>query len=674
MNKNRDHATALTENTTAEYNMYNPMNIKARRAVYDVFVKDTAEHILIGNTIADALDKRLMVVRRDSLDLRSNLDITIPETAVPESKFKIAIEDFDELTRKKLWGYRRAAIRAALLSTLVSTKVNKKKLGFRLNASMEAIVDIVLSVGSNDVTLSQIIHRVSPVIGVEQYVTKEGNVRPSNAWLNDELALQLVSELAELDYLDITIKAKTHMVRLNDKVLKGLDHTKLGEMSATAKFLSMSTVLTEKATIPKNLISRSSWWYDTPDLSLDQIEFVEAMNDIKYGFVEDAETKIEEAFKTHLKVDTLDQSSKTRVKEFQRQIRVSHANGGHYVSGKFDSSLRWYYGSEIGQVQTSKELRRLVTFDGIKDPVKWDFRNNVVQMYSILTGIRSLGHYVGLTDAEEQLGDLRTLIAQRLNTELGVTSFNKDNVKPLFMIWAYNAGQKRLMSGVLRTETNFFTGKDMVVQKVDGLGKLAGDSTDQVWEVWNNILNELVPGIVAIKMVFKKLFKANPIEEISWTTPDNSVAQYASVVTNSEPLHWIDSKYKMHTHTHYRKEIVAGEKNTGGLPRIIHSFDAYVMRQLVIRAKRLGIVIVPNHDSFIFDREHETTVFGLVDTILNELRESSALDDVVRELNVKKADLTLLDSEGKTVTVSTFGGVLSFDDIKAGTPLAPEDM
>ncbi len=660
----------------SECEAYNPASQAMRRAEYNSSIVGIATTILNGNTIENGMENVLKLARLDSLKLRGQLSLdSMPETAVSEDSYGKAIADYSELTRKKLWGYRRAAIRTALLGTILSSTVNKKKLGFRLQKCMEAIVDVVLSVGDNEVTLSQIVHRISPIVAVDQYVTKEGVLRASSHWLNDELALQFVNELAEQDYLDVHISDKTHMVRITNRIVDGLDKAELVELSRTAKFLALNTILTKAPGMRKDMISRRSWWYDTPELSDDQIEYANIMNNVKYGFTDTAEDEVEELFRLHLKVDVLPTWAKTRVDEYKAQIRASRLNGGHYVAGKWDSATRWYYSSDIGQVQTSKHLRSIVTYDGMSNPVKYDFRNNVVQMYSLLTGVRSLGHYVGLTPANEQLGDLRELLASRMNSELNVSSFNKDNVKPLFMIWAYNAGQRRLMGGVVKTETDFITGRVTTKQTVKGLYAIANiDDEDRVWDAWTSILNELVPSIVGLKMLFRKLFKANPISEISWTMPDGTIAQYASVATIDEPLHWVDSKYKMHTHTHYRKHISIGEKNAGGLPRIIHSFDAYVKRQLVVRAHRLGFTVVPNHDSFIFDECHKAQFDELVDTIFNELRESEALSSIVKELNVAGQDLTILDGENNVVTTASFGDTLSSADVLSGTPTAMEEM
>lgn len=655
--------------------IYNPSNKSDLKVEYKSTLVDMADAILEGNEVLVCIERAIGVARIDSLKLRNTLDMDIPRTDVPEDDYALAIKDYSEKDRSTLWQYRRIAIRLSLLSTLVDSKLNKKKFSFRLQKVMETILDIILSLGKEDVTLSQVVHGISSIVGVNKVVTKEGKELDSDAWINDELALQLISELAEQDYLEVKPKGKIHTVRLNGVQSEKLSKDNVAYMSSLAKFLGMSTINTSVPSVELQRTSKSSWWYVTPNLCADQLEFISVMHNIKYEFGEVTTEEMTELYRCHLKLNSLPLWAKRRVSEYMAQIKASKANGGHYISTKDDSATRCYMNGEIGHFQTSKSLRSIVRLSDVKDPVKWDFRNNVVQMYSVLMRVRNLGRYVGLTQDSDQFGDLRAILAETMNKELGVSSFNKDNTKPLFMIWAYNAGKKRLMNGVTKTETSFFTGEEYEKLKTPGLIAIAAiEDEDKVWNVWSSTLNKLVPSIVALKMLFNKLTEGNPVTEVSWTLPDGAIAQYSSAETVKKALYWVSSSYSKHTHTHYRKEIKEGAKNTGLLPRIIHSFDAYVMRQLVIRAARLGIVIVPNHDSFIFGKCHEETVFSIVDTILIELLNSNIFESVVKDLNTNKVDLTLVDGSGTVVKVTSFGDRLTAEDIIAGSAMAPEDM
>jgi len=465
----------------------------------------------------------------------------------------------------------------------------------------------------------------------------------------------------------------THMISIPDNYSDLIPSSTKEYLAKLASFLQMNTILLEPASIQKSMISRSSWWYNTPTLSQDQIDFINIMHSTKFEFKEDALDRLEECYKEHLKIDTLKDWHYTKLAHYRHQIQASLDNGGHYVAGRFDSALRWYFISDIGHFQTSKALRSLVKVSNIVKPIKYDMTNNVVQMYATVLGLRDLGQYVGLT--ANKVGDLRQIIADRMNAELGIDTFTKDNTKPLFMIWAYNAGKRRLMEGTYKVETDFFTGRDNIIQVVDGLQILAdGIDPDKVWSTWNNILTELVPSIVALKRVFNLLTRANPFEVAKWTLPDGSIAQYASVELMEKQLHWVSSDLKTRTHTHHRKELVAGTKSAGLLPRVIHSFDAYMMRQLVIRCAQQGIVVVPNHDSFIFDEVYTDVIMSLAKDLFIEILESTAFSDIVTELNLVKASLALRDQNNEPITVDRFGDKLTPLAIRLGTPMEIEEI
>ena len=53
-----------------------------------------------------------------------------------------------------------------------------------------------------------------------------------------------------------------------------------------------------------------------------------------------------------------------------------------------------YTQAEIGGLQTSSALRALVKVSGIDNKVKYDVRNNVVQMYALLMKTENLAKYV----------------------------------------------------------------------------------------------------------------------------------------------------------------------------------------------------------------------------------------------------------------------------------------
>lgn len=610
----------------------------------------------IEASITKASIERLKLV--SSSEILSSLT-----TMVSDEVFKKAIATMTEEDRKLAWKYRALEIRIILLKTILS---NPKKINFLVTTTLESLVRACFNNGSESITMSQLVHDMK--LSATVYVDRLGVEHQGNKWLSDELRLQFISELAEMDYINVRISHKTHMVSIPKKY-SDMIPTEIGSRLARAALvLSRKTILVEPADIDKDMISKSSWWYKTPMLSADQIEFVTAMHSLKWEFVPNALELIEDAYKSHLEVSVLPTWALSRLEEYKAQIRASFANGGHYIAGKFDSALRWYWQSEIGHTQTSEAMRNLVKPQGMSSVVKYDMSNNVVQMYAVALKDRSLAKYVGLVSDTEIVEDLRLQLAKYMNKNLDIDVFHKDNIKPLFMVWAYNAGAARLLDGVYSEEQHFFTGETVRVLKVEGLRSIVTSSgkkipDDTIMAVWNAILNKLVPTIVELKRVMSRIVKGNPFTEASWVLPDGAIAQYASVELASEELHWVSSTGRTHQHTHHRKELVPNAKAAGLLPRSIHSMDAYMMRQLVIRAKRLGIVVVPNHDSFMFDEVHTDTMFRLVRELFIELMESNVFYGIVQQLNTNRVTESGEYIERELLTAS---------DILVSTPMKPE--
>jgi hypothetical protein len=581
---------------------------------------------------------------------------------ISEADFARTVTSLKDDDRKIAWTYRRIALRRILLHTILT---NKKKVAWLVRATLEKLLLAVAHGNQSLVTVSQLVHNMP--LNADTFTVSETDVRPITAWGVDELRLQLLSEMAEADLITILVSKHTHMVQIPKEVVVKVPSERYVVMDKLALLVDRKTVLVEPAPIEsKEMISQSSWWYKTPELSVDQREFIATMHSLKWEFVDGAEDMLEGALKEHHKADRLPEWVVNRMPEYLEQIAASRANGGHYCAGQFDSVLRWYWQSEIGHNQTSPALRKLVKPVGVANAVKYDATNNVVQMYAIGLKSKGLAKYVNLVDIQERETDVRLQLAVRLNEAFGLDVFNKDNIKPLFMVWAYNAGKERLLSGVTTIEKNFFTGEEVEHVKTEGLRALTGGviADDQLWAVWQSVTAELVPDIVDLKVVMNQLIKQNSLIETSWKMPDGAIAQYVSVEQHGKVLHWVDSNFHSRQHTHHRKQLTIDAKAAGLLPRMIHSMDAYFMRTLVLRAKAQGIVIVPNHDSFMFDVKYTDIVMAMAKSVFVDMMNMGVLNSIVNQYNRTNSRVSKAFGDRELLTV---------EDIMAGDPLALED-
>ena len=636
----------------------------------------------VENIIQQRLNRTLVESAVLSSKIKKEINLkNLPGTSVPYKEYVATVQKLtsDKKMRGKLYQYRNLAMRSALLRTLLDKEASRKKLLFKVITILEAVVETLISNAVNEAPIGQIVHKSYRAFKVNYILTKEGDkIEEVTPWMVDELILQLISELAELDMLNMKVSSGTHMISIPDGLAARVSKDEWHTLARDSAISRRKTILIEKSEVQsKNMISQSSWFYQTPRLSESIVKFLEIMNSVKYGFKPTAAAQIREKLLNHLKVNKLPSHGEVALSRFQDQIQASKKNGGHFVAGIFDSANRYYLLSEVGHLQSSEALRSLVEVEGITDPVKWDMRNNVTQMYAVSLKNKLLASSCGLVAEKDATTDIRERIANGLNRMLKVEGFSKDNVKPLFMVWAYNAGKGRILEGVVKREKDFLTGHTVVTRIIPGLRALAGSKIiddDKVWGAWMAMMQKHVSAIIALKMLFKQLIKYNPLTEASWVMPDGTISQYTSAETVSQELNWVSSNGTMRVHTHYRKEIVEDAKASGLLPRVIHSIDAYLMRQLVIRMNKLGIIVVPNHDSFLFDRKHEATVTKAVKELLIEVMEKEILSDIVKQLNKSEKALKVRTADGRAVTVDMFGERLTKEDILAGMPMAKEEL
>lgn len=606
-----------------------------------------------------------------------------------DSLVKYIKDNFEEGDRTAAYQYANLTRRVVLLESLLTSKVKLRKVAMdTLRNAIKA--ELQCKQGSKP-TMSQIIHgcplKLNTIVFKDKSITKL-NTSTEDRFIIDEVKLQFINELCELDLLDIQVSQHTHMMSIPTSIATLIDADLWKHMWQLQQLATSKTLLIDPPSIDhKRMVTTSSWYYRTPTLSSALQEYFTIQHNTKYVFVDNALDLIEEKYMEHIRKDdgSMPDNWKDwfydRVEFLKDQIRASQANGGHYIHWKGDSVWRAYAQCEIGHFQTSKALRSLVRVSNIANPIKKDFRNNVVQMYALLTGTRDLSTYVGLVEEASRKEDLRLLVAKSLNDKLETTVFCKDNIKPLFMVWAYNAGKDRILDGVTKVESQVY-GPDITKVDVPGLMELTGAINNEknreiIWEAFESTVTELVPMIVILKALFKKLIKHNPLTETSWRLPDEAVAQYTSAHSVSKTLYWVDSTGKQRQHTHHIKVIEENVKSAGLLPRVIHSYDAYVARQLVIRARKLGITVIPNHDSFMFDKEHETTIDMIVEEIFIEILESNYLGDTLTELNKSGKSLALRDENNNYITdegLKSKYGTLTVSDLHSSEPMDLEEI
>jgi len=577
--------------------------------------------------------------------------------AVSKDIYKTFISSFNEEEKRNAWLFYNLEQRDIAITTILS---HRQKLHNLVKNTLAKIFTEILHKQNNKLSMGEVLNAIK--LKVNGYKTKDGEEHPLSIFGLEEIKLQLVHELSVLNMLDIKLrrsfnKGIVYDISIPKARINKITREEIDYLTNLSHLIKYNTILVKPPRInTERMMSHSSWYYETPELSESQIDFINTMQSIKWKFKPGAEKLIEEAYKRHLALQEQENIFVSpewiheRIREFKNQIRTSNANGGHYVRGVFDGSLRWYWQAEIGHNQLSKYLRELITIDGIENIVKYDMTNSVVQMYALGLHDKTLASYVGLVAEKDRQADLRTIIADNMNRNLGINTFNKDNIKPLFMVWAYNGGRNTLMNDSYTIKARFLSENPIKEVTRPGLLSIAqaGNSNikeDRVWQVFEGLLYKLTPSIVDLKKYMNILVNDNPFTIAKWTLPDGAIAQYASVDDVSEPLHWVTEDGKTKQYTAHKKILRTGVGNAGLLPRIIHSIDAYAMRQIVLKCKAAGFTVVPNHDAYMFDEKHTKEFMSIVKEVFIDIKRREVLRDITEQLRYTKAEIRITPSK-----------------------------
>jgi len=617
---------------------------------------------LIKDIIAE-LNQQLI----DSCDvhdyLSSKIDINRLNPFVSENDYNKQLKelDFNVEDRKIAWRYRKISIRDIQIEAILYA--SKKKLPKRISNVLKALYEGFVRTGKEQISLGAVLNSVTKALELknEFKCSITDSMLELDKEAKDSIGFQLILSLSEIGLINMFISDKTHMIKWVDEMAKEFNEEIFDKLVANNKFLKSKTVYTDKVYNDwDKMLSQSSWYYKTPVLSNELKAYFDIVQGIKYKFKEFTGDEFIAAYKAHCDIKEIRDYDKPRINHLWDQIEASRQNGGHYVQCMGDSVWRNYMMAEFGHFQTSHAFRDLVSVEGINNPIKYDATNSVLQMYSLALKSGNMAQYVGLL--ENKTGDFRTIIADKLNEQFNTNVFDKDGIKPVFMIWAYNAGKDRILNGSPKLITDPFDGSVTLDYKNRSKGLLSiaegvnYGTEDKLYNAFISILEQLVPEIFFLKSIFKKLVKGNQKEIYSWTLPDGAIAQYANVTKREQDRELmesiaeaIDEDGDRHQHTIYTKYLKKSASLAGLLPRVIHSIDAYIQRQIVVRAHALGIVVVPNHDSFMFDEKYKTVMFNLIKTVYADVMEAKVLQNIVRELNENKVDLTvnLLPGEGR---------------------------
>lgn len=176
-----------------------------------------------------------------------------------------------------------------------------------------------------------------------------------------------------------------------------------------------------------------------------------------------------------------------------------------------------------------------------------------------------------------------------------------------------------------------------------------GEDTIEL-QTFYDVLNDLFPGAEACLSIINDSWNPEALEH-SWTLPDGHVC-HVKVIDKVETKYQPEelSIGELH-YTFYVNQPSA--VRTSLAPNIIHSIDAYIVREMVRKAKEQGFELAHIHDAFTCHPNHMPKVMDNYRNILADISELNLLGSILNEI------------EGRDIGVNPFNYDLASDICQA---------
>lgn len=205
--------------------------------------------------------------------------------------------------------------------------------------------------------------------------------------------------------------------------------------------------------------------------------------------------------------------------------------------------------------------------------------------------------------------------------------FTRDEIKAAMMISGYSAGEK-LIKETLKQD-------------------LKHHYTEDVFDSFYEAMASSFPAMDKLKNIFKSIWDNNR-ELYTWTLPDGFQVQYRPIQTYNINIQPFGGALSIDMMATIAKSTT---RNTGLAVNFIHSWDAYVCREVV---RRCDFPVFTIHDGFKCHPNHIDAMNRTYVQILAEIADSRYLESCIEEIIGKPvADLNK-EFSGSEVTMSKY--------------------
>jgi len=199
--------------------------------------------------------------------------------------------------------------------------------------------------------------------------------------------------------------------------------------------------------------------------------------------------------------------------------------------------------------------------------------------------------------------DLYTYILSALRNETGIADIPREIVKQCIMVVVYGSKAKPK--------------------------ELFGEDTPEL-HTFYSIMWEELPGSMQLMELIQSFW--NPLAiQYNWALPDGHI-----VVMNVKDK--VDKKIEVNeldhaTFTHRAKVIMPKSKGLSLTANIVHSIDAYVVREMLRRTHKKGVQIATIHDAFYAHPNDMQLLRETYRNILAELSKSNLMQNILMNIS-----------------------------------------
>lgn len=236
-------------------------------------------------------------------------------------------------------------------------------------------------------------------------------------------------------------------------------------------------------------------------------------------------------------------------------------------------------------------------------PIELDATNSQLQVVSLLTGDLQTALSCNIVPDGDDIADAYGILAAIMQQRSGKI-FTRNDVKMAYMVHGYGGG------------------KEVVIEEL--IGAMDNDyDVAEVYEIFLKATEELSPASNRLRATFDNLW--NPEWDlVTWELPDGFIAQYRPIETMALTLSPFGMKFECLASVNVKLDY-----STALYVNVIHSVDAYIARQLVLRMNGKAWSI---HDGFPTLGNNVSTMLQHYKDICGEIVESRLLEDIIEDI------------------------------------------